>query len=120
MLKNKSGNFVRPGIQSFAAAAENASWENPPEDFALEMIDLIGSSAWPIVAPTYILIRKQQSDWNAGAATLKFFQYCYTDGAQAARNLKYVPIPRVGYEKIMKELWPKVRTRKKPCWPKAD
>lgn len=116
MLKNKSGNFVQPSLQSFTAAAENALWANPPENFALEMIDLPGERTWPIVAPTYILIRKQQTDWNAGAATLNFFEYCYTDGAKAARDLNYVPIPKIGYEAIMKNLWPKIRTRAKSCW----
>ena len=44
-LRNKAGNFVKPTMASFQAAAGNADWSVP--DFAASLIDTPGAESWP-------------------------------------------------------------------------
>jgi phosphate transport system substrate-binding protein len=115
-LQNREGRFVSPSAETFSAAAANANWKEAPANIEMDMADMSGADTWPIVAPTYILMHKQQDDWNLAAALFKFFKYCYTDGASAALELDYVPIPEVGYKIVMERVWTEVKCGDRPCW----
>ncbi|WP_367615818.1 phosphate ABC transporter substrate-binding protein PstS [Plastoroseomonas hellenica] len=92
-LRNKAGNFVRPEMPNFLAAAEVADWSAP--GFAADLIDLAGANVWPIVSPTFILLpTNPAADKVAGSLnTMKFFDWCFKNGAEAARRLEYIPVP---------------------------
>ncbi|MEW6110723.1 MAG: phosphate ABC transporter substrate-binding protein PstS [Thermodesulfobacteriota bacterium] len=91
-LQNKAGDFVKPAIQTFQAAAENADWENAP-GYYMDLTDQPGAKTWPITGTSYILVHKHQPDKDKAEAMLKFFDWCYKNGSNMATELHYVPIP---------------------------
>ena len=90
-LRNKDGNFVKPTMEAFLAAASNADWSVP--GFAANIIDQAGAASWPIVSPTFILLPTNPSDAARSAAVRRFFDWAYTNGDAMARELEYIPLP---------------------------
>jgi len=92
MLQNRAGQFVLPTIATFQAAAETAEWEKAP-GFYLVLTDQPGAASWPISGASYILVYADQPDQGRARDLLKFFDYCLRHGADAATELRYVPLP---------------------------
>jgi len=98
-LQNRAGKFVQPTIDAFSASAANADWKNAPA-FYMVLTDQPGDASWPISGASFILIHKEQPNINNAKAMLKFFDWCYKHGADAATKLHYVPIPKSVYELV--------------------
>ncbi|MBY0336201.1 MAG: phosphate ABC transporter substrate-binding protein PstS [Acetobacteraceae bacterium] len=107
-LRNKSGNFVAPTMPTFLAAAEQADWSRP--GFAADLVDLSGANVWPIVSPTFILLPTNPvADRVAGSRnTMRFFDWAFRNGADAARRLEYVPLPEA-VQNAVRGAWAQVR-----------
>ena len=90
-LENRAGKFVKPTMASFSAGVAAADWENAP-GFHMILTDQPGETTWPITGVTYILFRND-CDAKTKANLFKYFNWCFTTGATAARKLNYVPIP---------------------------
>jgi phosphate transport system substrate-binding protein len=91
-LKNKAGSYVDPTTETFQAAAAGADWKNAP-GFYVVLTDQPGANSWPITGATYIIVHEKQKDAKVGKAMLEFFDWCYKHGADAAKELNYVPMP---------------------------
>ena len=91
-LQNRSGRFVPPTAQAFAASAASANWLRAPGNYVL-LLDQPGDSAWPITGATFILMRREQVDRAKGAEVLRFFDWAYRQGDAMAGRLDYVPLP---------------------------
>jgi phosphate transport system substrate-binding protein len=92
-LRNKSGQFVAPSKESFAAAAEAADWPHV-ENYAVSLIDLPGEKAWPIVSPTFIELPRDPKDPARAANVIKFFDWAFRNGNGIAEELEYIPLPQ--------------------------
>ena len=92
LLQNKSGAFVAPTAEDFAAAAAGADWAHAEGNYML-LLDQPAPKAWPITGATFILIYKQQASPERGAQVLKFYDWAYKNGDAAASALDYVPLP---------------------------
>ena len=90
-LPSSGGGFVTPDVRSFARAAATADFLRAPA-FGVSLIDPPGPS-WPITSATYILVRRNQTSAETGAAVLKFFDWASRNGDAAAAQLDYVPLP---------------------------
>jgi phosphate transport system substrate-binding protein len=99
-IRNKSGAFVAPVMAAFQAAADVADWSVP--GFAADLIDLSGATVWPIVSPTFILLpANPTADKVAGSlGTMRFFDWCFKNGATAATQLEYMPLPSALHDRI--------------------
>ncbi|MDB5382116.1 MAG: phosphate transporter substrate-binding protein PstS [Rhodospirillales bacterium] len=99
-IRNKSGAFVAPVMAAFQAAADVADWSVP--GFAADLIDLSGATVWPIVSPTFILLpTNPTADKVAGSlGTMRFFDWCFKNGATAATQLEYMPLPSALHDRI--------------------
>ncbi len=104
-LQNKDGEFVKPTIETFQAAALNADWKNAP-GFYMNLTNQPGKDSWPIVGASYILLYKDQTDKDKAQAMLKFFDWCYKKGASMAKGIRFVPIPKNVYG-LVEDLWKK-------------
>jgi phosphate transport system substrate-binding protein len=114
-LKNRDGEFVTPSDVSFSAAALGADWAKA-DSFGVSLTDQPGKNAWPITGASFILIYKNQSDPAKALAMLKFFDWCFRNGAETAKKLDYVPIPDKVYA-LVEAMWKeKVRANGKPVW----
>jgi phosphate transport system substrate-binding protein len=92
LIKNASGNFVEPTLDSVtAAAAETVS--TTPEDLRVSITNAAGAQAYPISSYTYILVYKDQKDAAKGKALVDFLWWGTHDGEQFAKELLYAPLP---------------------------
>jgi phosphate transport system substrate-binding protein len=91
-MVNKSGKTVTPTSEAFQAAAANADWKSQP-GYGVILANQPGEKSWPMTAATWILVYKKPTDPAATTEALKFFAWAYKNGAKAASELDYVPMP---------------------------
>jgi phosphate transport system substrate-binding protein len=89
---NKAGKTVPPSADAFQAAAANADWSSKP-GYGVILANQPGDASWPMTAATWILVYGQPEDPAATGEALKFFDWCYKNGADMAKELDYVPMP---------------------------
>jgi phosphate transport system substrate-binding protein len=93
-VKNKSGKYIAPTLESTSAAAEGIEI---PEDLGISTIDAPGASAYPIVSQTFAIgyadACKSGLDKNKAAGLKSFFSYLLGDGQDTIKKLSYAPIP---------------------------
>jgi phosphate transport system substrate-binding protein len=89
---NADGKTVSPVSETFQAAAANADWNSVP-GYGVILSNQPGAQSWPMTAATFILIHKQPQDAAAAGEALKFFAWAYANGAKAAEELDFVPMP---------------------------
>jgi phosphate transport system substrate-binding protein len=93
-VKNKSGKYVAPTLESTSAAADGIE---VPADLGVSTIDAPGPSAYPIVSQTFAIAYADacQAGLDKTKATgLKtFFDYLLGDGQETIKKLSYAPIP---------------------------
>ena len=99
-MKNRDGHFVEPNDTAFKAAAAGADWART---FNQVTTDQPGKDAWPLTNPTYILMYKTQAKPETATQVLKFFDWAYNNGDQAADELDYVPLPTSVKELVRKQ-----------------
>jgi phosphate transport system substrate-binding protein len=93
-VKNKSGDFIAPTLESTSAAADGLEI---PEDLRVSTIDAPGKTAYPISAVTFLLVYADPC--KAGmqpdnAKRLKaFLDYAEGDGQAVAGELSYAKLP---------------------------
>lgn len=114
-LENKDGVYVSPTIETFQAAAANADWAGTP-GFYVVLTEQPGADSWPITGASFILIYKDQPDASKALAMLKFFDWCFANGAKAAIDLHYVPMPEKVVELIRKTWTEQVKAGGNPVW----
>jgi len=104
-LQNKAGQFVKPEIGSFQAAAAGANWSGTP-GFNVMLTDQPGAKSWPITGATFVLIHKKQAKPESAQQALKFFDWAYRQGDKMATELDYVPMPD-SVVKLVEAAWKK-------------
>jgi phosphate transport system substrate-binding protein len=115
-LKNADGQWVKPSLESFGAAAAKATW-NPADGFATILVNQAGAQSWPIAGASFILVPKDQQDADKAKTLLQFFDWCYKNGQSVAQSLDYVPIPE-NVVTLVETQWGKdVTVSGTPVWP---
>ena len=112
-LENRAGKFVAPTPESFKASGIHADWKNAP-GFYMVLTDQPGDDSWPITGLTYILVQRNQTDAGKAGAMLKYFNWCYTTGANAASKLHYVPLAEEVVELVRKAWADEIRVNGSP------
>ncbi|MDQ3804235.1 MAG: phosphate ABC transporter substrate-binding protein PstS, partial [Acidobacteriota bacterium] len=91
-IKNPTGNFVKPSLDSVSAAAA-ASLAQTPEDMRVSITNAAGADAYPIASYTYVLVYKDQKDAAKGKTLVDFLWWALHDGTPYARAMSYAPLP---------------------------
>jgi phosphate transport system substrate-binding protein len=89
-LKNAAGTTVEPKTETFKAAAAGADWS---KSFYQILTNEPGQNAWPVVGATFVLLHATQDKPEQGTETLKFFDWAFKNGNQAANDLDYISLP---------------------------
>ncbi len=103
-IKNKSGNFITPSIESTTAAV-NGKANSMPSDFRVSLVNPDGADAYPISGLTWILVYKNQPDKVKGKKIVEFLRWAETDGQKYSTDLLYAPLP----ESIVKQVQEKLK-----------
>jgi phosphate transport system substrate-binding protein len=115
-LQNQAGQFVQPTFEAFSSAAAGADWKNAPAMYMV-LTDQPGEKSWPVTGASFILIYKEQPDAAKAEAMLKFFDWCYKNGAESAKQLYYVPIPPAVYEIVEAKWHTDITSNGQQVWP---
>ena len=92
-IKNRSGNFVAPTLESVSAAAAGVDLPDDT-DFRVSIVDAAGANAYPAASFTWLLIRPDVEDVNKAKAIKEFLTWMTSDEAGAmAAELHYAPLP---------------------------
>lgn len=89
-LKNQAGTVVEPKTETFKAAAVGADWK---KSFYQILTNQPGTQAWPVVGATFVLLHTAQDKPEQGKEALKFFDWAFKNGTQAANELDYISLP---------------------------
>ena len=109
-LQNADGNFVSPDDKTFAAAAAGVNWFSVP-GMGVSMVNAKGKDSWPISTASFILMYKEPSSKPEAAEVLKFFEWAFKNGKQAAVDLDYVPMPDSVTADIRAKVWSAIKTK---------
>ena len=91
-LQSHDGAFLKPSLETFAAAAASADWGAAPH-FAVDINDQPGANSWPIVTTTFVLLPTNPANPTHSAAVIKLFGWAFDNGDAIARGLQYIPLP---------------------------
>ena len=107
-MQNKSGKWVHPDDTAFAAAAAGADWFRVP-GMGLSNVDQRGDAVWPVSTASFILMYKDPKDQKQSQEALKFFDWAFRNGKQAALELDYVPLPNDLTNQIRLRVWNQIK-----------
>ncbi len=100
-LKNSSGNFITPSLESVTEALATAKI---PEDFRFSMVNPPGAKAYPISGATWLLVYEQQKDAAKGKKLVEFLNWSITDGEAMASALDYAPLPESVQKRVLERI----------------
>ena len=100
-IKNKSGNFVAPTVESAAAALAGAKFN---ADLSYDPINASGASAYAITSPTWIIAYAKQTDHAKGTALKELLQFIYTQGETLAPTVGYASLPAAAVTQATSQL----------------
>jgi phosphate transport system substrate-binding protein len=89
-MKNQSGAYIEPTLESTSKAADGA---DIPSDFRASIVNSPNPEAYPIASFTWLLIYKNMDDHVKGKAIVDFIRWAITDGQKYAQDLDYAPLP---------------------------
>ena len=87
-MKNSSGNYIVPSIESVTAALANAK---VPDDFRFSMVNPPGAQAYPISGATWLPVYQKQTDPQKGKKLVEFLKWAETTGQSMTGALNYAP-----------------------------
>ena len=100
-IKNSSGNYIVPSIESVASALDSAKI---PEDFRFSMVNPPGAQSYPIAGTTWLLVYQKQTNPEKGKKLVEFLKWAETKGQAMAPPLNYAPLPAPLSERVLKEI----------------
>jgi phosphate transport system substrate-binding protein len=92
LVRNQEGEFVRPSVES-AAAAGAASLGAMPRDFRVSITNAPGKGVYPISSFTWILLYEKPRDVGRSRLMVDFMKWALTVGQKLAPDLGYAPLP---------------------------
>ena len=113
-LQNRSGAWIRPTVESFAAAAAQAPWANSPNQDA-SMINTAGATSWPIVAATYVDVPTNPTDAGRAAKLFQFFDWAWKNGQSQVDALHYISLP-AAVQNRARQRWCAVQANGRPVF----
>lgn len=102
-LKNKSGKFILPSLESTTAAIAGKA-ATMPSDFRVSIVNSDAPEAYSIAGFTWILIYKKQNDPFKGKKVVEFLKWAVHEGQSYTKDLLYAPLPQEVVEKIDQRL----------------
>jgi phosphate transport system substrate-binding protein len=89
-VRNRAGRPVQPTLEAASAALAGVTVS---PDLTYNPLDAPGDTAYPITAPTWILVYKNQTDPAKGEALRSFLRFLLTDCQALAGSVDYARLP---------------------------
>jgi len=91
-VKNKSGQWIDPSLQSVTAAAAS-SLQTIPADLRFSIVDAPGDQSYPISTATWLLAYKDQTDQAKAVALTRLLWWATHDGQKMNNDLQFAVVP---------------------------
>jgi ABC-type phosphate transport system substrate-binding protein len=89
-IKNSAGSFVAPSLAGAAAAVAAAKIA---DDLTYSPLNEPGGDAYPITAPTWIIVYAKQTDAAKGLALKNFLTFVLDDAQDLAESANFAKLP---------------------------
>ena len=93
-VKNKSGAFVEPTLESTTAAGDGVKI---PDDLGIDIINSPNPKAYPIASQTFVIVHRDMCKAGKSEGTAKavkqFVDYGLGDGQTVLQQLQYAQLP---------------------------
>lgn len=94
LVRNKSGAWIAPTLESVTAAAAGAAAKLPANtDYRISIVNAPGRAAYPISSFTWILVYQHPKNPARSQALVNFLRWAYNSGESVAGSLDYSPLP---------------------------
>jgi phosphate transport system substrate-binding protein len=100
-IKNKDGQFVAPTVDGATAAIAGAT---VADDLSYNPLNAPGAAAYPITAPTYLLLHRSYSDAAKGKNVKAFAKWLLTDGQALAAGVNFAKLPDTLQQKALAQV----------------
>jgi phosphate transport system substrate-binding protein len=90
-LRNKTGSWVSPSIETIAAAAASKPVVSAAN---FSIVDAEGADSYPISGYSWLMVYQKPTDSGRGAVVKKVLTWLVTDGQEIAKSIDYVPLPK--------------------------
>jgi len=100
-IKNSAGTFEAPTLAGASAAVGSAPIA---ADLTYSPLNEAGADAYPITAPTWIIVYANQTDHAKGTALKDFLGYILNDGQGLAEAANYAKLPTSRQQKAITQL----------------
>jgi len=92
-VRNKSGKYVDPSVESTTAAA-NSQVRALTKDIRVSIVDCSAPDGYPIAGFTYAILSKKPKEAPKGKALVEFLNWVLGPGQDMAKELNYAPLPK--------------------------
>ena len=117
-LQNKDGQWVKPSIESFTAAAANADWKSSLPSMYMVLVNQPGKTTWPITGASFILVQKDQADASRAKTALDVLRLGLTQAAPPRPPHSTTCRSRPTCTSSSRsDVWPTITVSGTPVWP---
>ena len=99
-IRNKDGKFVAPSLEGATAAVAGAKVK---DDLTYDPLNASGADAYPITAPTYLLL-KPKYDASKAKLVSDYVRFLLTDGQPIAKDVNFAALPSGLQQKALAQL----------------
>ena len=92
-VKNSSGKFIEPTLESTTAAAQGAA-SALAKDVRTPICNSSAPDAYPIAGLTFLLVYRDQKDPAKAKALAEFIRWANSEGQEVASTLDYARLPQ--------------------------
>lgn len=100
-IQNHDGEYVLPSLEATSAGLEGATVN---DDLSYDPLDAAGADAYPITAPTYLLVRTSYEDQATRDNVVGFVTYLLTEGQDLAADVAFAKLPDALRTKALAQL----------------
>jgi phosphate transport system substrate-binding protein len=91
-MRNKEGEFVRPGVHAFQAALASSEWASRGT-FTTTLTDGAGKATWPLTMGTFVVVPRVTAKPEQTRTALQFFVWSFNHGDTLVRQSNFVRLP---------------------------
>ena len=100
LLENRQGKFVAPSEAGLKAAVKASTMNLTADEYA-SLLNMPGSTTWPITQATFVLVDRAPKTAASVSQTLGFFYWAFMRGDDIITNTGFVPLPTAMQARIM-------------------
>ena len=100
-IKNKSGQFIKPSLQSIKSAANQVMQSN--KSYTASLINIQGKNSYPLAGFTYIIIAKKMPE-KKGKALVNFLKWSLSQGQKFSEPLHFISLPNIVVQSALQKL----------------